>query len=117
MLYQLFKDPPPILLIVYLYVAGWLAVVLHAVVDLPPALDRGLDALAAVVVEAGELQPGVQVPPHGVPVLLLLLLRHGGPQLAAQHDLHSTLVTRTFRHGGDVICWKCSFCSRDKLRN
>ena len=63
-------------------------------VDLSPVQDRSLQALAALVVaetsvgEVGELEGGVQLAPHAVPVQLLLLVTHRGPELTAQHNLN-----------------------------
>ena len=58
-------------------------------VDLSPAHHWGLDALAALVVaetgvgdvgHLGEPEGGVQLPPHAVPVQLLLVLTNRRPQ-------------------------------------
>ena len=72
-------------------------------VHLSPSHHRGLDALAALVIaetgvrhvgQLGEPEGGVQLPPHAVPVQLLLVLAHGGPEPRSQHDLEQGGIIR-----------------------
>ena len=69
-------------------------------VNLSPSHHRGLDALAALVIaetgvghvgHLGEPEGGVQLPPHAVPVKLLLVLSHRGPQPRAEHNLEQEI--------------------------
>ena len=81
---------------------------LFRVVHLSPTHHRGLDALAALVVaetgvgdvrHLGEPEGGIQLPPHAVPVQLLLILTNWGPQPRSQNHLGQREQNKTSNKG------------------